>query len=212
MSNFWLVKIRLFTWRPETLVPFKVVPSVMHILLPGVPPLLETLLERIFWKGIQLGLRIPRVFSWMKSGEKCPLSGIWEQPKIACRGSREPDETRNAVLGQESLNQVRRMNRCVIVTTRRALVTLPHLSVGCQRLTLSTDGKISRIHMNVLDISSLKDASRASFAYTGKVMFRFFFQQTSYLYMCIMFIYMYVYTYGHHSSRRSSVNTGETQK
>jgi hypothetical protein len=42
---------------------------VMHTLLPALPPLLETLLERVFWNGDQPGRRIPHdVFSWLKSG------------------------------------------------------------------------------------------------------------------------------------------------
>jgi hypothetical protein len=34
-----------------------------HTLLPALPPLLETLLERVFWNGDQPGRRIPHVFS-----------------------------------------------------------------------------------------------------------------------------------------------------
>lgn len=36
----------------------QVVPLAMHTLLAAVPPLLETLLNRIYWNGIQLGRRV----------------------------------------------------------------------------------------------------------------------------------------------------------
>jgi len=69
ISNLWSAKIHLFIYKTLTRISFKVVPLVMHTLLPAVPPLLKTLLERICRNGVQLGRRIPHnILSWFKSG------------------------------------------------------------------------------------------------------------------------------------------------
>jgi hypothetical protein len=69
VSNLWSAEIHLLIWRYKPLIPFQVVSLVMHTLLPALPPLLETLLKRVFWNGDQPGCRIPHdVFSWLKSG------------------------------------------------------------------------------------------------------------------------------------------------
>ena len=49
VSDLLPAKIQLFILTSETLIPFKVVPLVMHTLLPAVLPLLETFLESFLW-------------------------------------------------------------------------------------------------------------------------------------------------------------------
>jgi hypothetical protein len=55
VSNLWSAEIHLLIWRYKTLISFKVVSLVMHTLLPALPPLLETFLERVLWNGDQPG-------------------------------------------------------------------------------------------------------------------------------------------------------------
>jgi hypothetical protein len=63
VSDLWSAKIQLFISMSETLIPFKVVSLVIHTLLAAVLPLLEIFLESFLWNHVQLGCRVPHVFS-----------------------------------------------------------------------------------------------------------------------------------------------------
>jgi len=119
VSDLWSAKIQLFIWMSETLIPFKVVSLVMHTLLPAVLPLLETFLENFLWNHVQLGCHVPyNVFSLLKLGPFQRHFQFGEQPKITMgHVGRVGNLTNqgNVVFSQKTLNQMRRMGRCIVV-------------------------------------------------------------------------------------------------
>ena len=119
VSDLWPGKIHLHTWRSATLILFEVVSLWQNTLLPEILPLFEAFLEWLFANDVQFGRRVPyNVVSWVKSSPFQLHFQVGEQPKITRShvgrvGSLS--NHRNVVFGQERLNQLRRMSRCVVM-------------------------------------------------------------------------------------------------
>ena len=106
------------TWSAGNLINLNIVSLRLHTHLIAEPPLLETLLESLFWIGVSLGCCCSRNFlSLLK-----PLSYQWsldfgEYSQVTgshIRRVRSVANQRSLVFCQKSLNQVQRMCRSII--------------------------------------------------------------------------------------------------